>query len=458
MPHPDTDDPITPSNATSSCQPHNVDQHMKMHDRVSMPLLPSLAPRRLPNREKPTDKNILKPFSFCYSTYILYMLIMRPLKFAHQIHLLRYTLCRALTKNDVTRRQNRRVEKYTTNNSKRAANQGMQQKSSNGQTQRELEQRKDKFGVQNTETTCCPQEIKTATKRYNSTSPHIAQSPKYIFESPYPTLSFSCLAYYFDSNTTYPHKLFKIACYCNDALTELHTQEVAAKWHITQALQQHQEIKFSKPETHQSIGWRNQHKSRKRGHRNTASGYSQSRLCLRTSTSPLEDRLNSTGIQHQQNTTSNETKAGKEKIYISTSTYLHKTTSTQAAQLWQPRCSNTNKRDHQPQLNKPASKASSRSPHPGMRKRHTGEWKQNPRWSKGAPKSRPNQLQSSPTNLGKFSHSFLCKILSIHIRNLPFLSNEHTNKKYHNRVSYCEYVQLISQKRRRKAGLATQRS
>ena len=52
--------------------------------------------------------------------------------------------------------------------------------------------------------------------------------------------------------------------YSNDALTELCTQEVAAKWHITQALQQHQEIKLSKPETHQSIGWRNQQKSRKK--------------------------------------------------------------------------------------------------------------------------------------------------------------------------------------------------
>ena len=93
-----------------------------------------------------------------------------------------------------------------------------------------------------------------------------------------------------------------------------------------------------------------------------------------------------------------------------------------------------------------------------MWKRHTGEWKWNPRWSKGAPKSRPDQFQPNRTNSGKFSNSFPCKTLSIHIRNLLFLSNKHTNKKYHNRVSYCEYVQLTNQKRRRKASLATQRS
>ena len=124
--------------------------------------------------------------------------------------------------------------------------------------------------------------------------------------------------------------------YSNDAFTELHTQEVAAKWHIMQALQQHYEIKLSKPETHQSIGWRNQHKSRKRGHQNTASRYFQPRLCLQISTSPLQDRLSSTGTQHQQSTTSNETMAGMEKIYISASTYLHETTNTHAAQLSQP--------------------------------------------------------------------------------------------------------------------------
>ena len=73
------------------------------------------------------------------------------------------------------------------------------------------------------------------------------------------------------------------------------------------------------------------------------------------------------------------------------------------------------------------------------------------------PKSGPDQFQPNQTNSGKFSNSFPCKTLSIHIRNLLFLSNKHTNKKYQNRVSHCEYVQLTSQKRRRKASLATQR-
>ena len=150
--------------------------------------------------------------------------------------------------------------------------------------------------------------------------------------------------------------------------------------------------------------------------------------------------------------------AGMEKIYISASTYLHEMTSTQAAQLSQPQehCSNTNKREHQLQLSKLASKVGACSPNSGMWKRHTGEWKWNPWWSKGMPKSGPDQFQQNQTNSGKFSNSFPCKTLSIHIRNLLFLSNKHTNKKYHNRVSYCEYVQLTSQKRRRKASLATQ--
>ena len=122
----------------------------------------------------------------------------------------------------------------------------------------------------------------------------------------------------------------------------------------------------------------------------------------------------------------------------------------------QEHCSNTNKRDHQPQLSKPTNKAGTRSLDLEMWKRHTGEWKRNPQWSKGVPKSRPDQSQPNRTNSGKFSNSFPIKTLSIHIRNLLFLSNKRTNKKYQNKVSYCEYVQLTSQKRRRKASLATQ--
>ena len=91
-----------------------------------------------------------------------------------------------------------------------------------------------------------------------------------------------------------------------------------------------------------------------------------------------------------------------------------------------------------------------------MWNRHIGEWKLNPQWSKRAPKPRPNQSQPKQTNSGKFSNSFPYKTLSIHIRNLLFLSNKHIDKKYHNRVSHCEYVQLTSQKRKRKASLAKQ--
>ena len=109
---------------------------------------------------------------------------------------------------------------------------------------------------------------------------------------------------------------------------EASVYHVVAKGYIMQILQQHQETKYLEPQTHQSVGWRNQHKSRKKSHRNTASGHSQSRLCLRISTSPPPDRPSSIRTQHHQSTTLNMTMAGKKKIHISASTYLHEKTST----------------------------------------------------------------------------------------------------------------------------------
>ena len=117
---------------------------------------------------------------------------------------------------------------------------------------------------------------------------------------------------------------------------------------------------------------------------------------------------------------------------------------------------NTNKRDHRPKLGKPTSKGGLCNSDPEMWNRYVESRLWNVESSKGASKLGQDKLQSIRTNSGKFSNSFPYKILSIHIRNLPFFSTKHINKKYQNRVSHCENVQLTRQKRRRKANLAKQ--
>ena len=185
------------------------------------------------------------------------------------------------------------------------------------------------------------------------------------------------------------------------------------KGYTIQTLQQYQKTKYLVPQAQQSVVWRN-------------------RPCLRTSTSSPPDRPSSLETQHHQSTTLNKIIEGKEKIHTPANTYLHIMANTQTAQLGQPRDhhSNINSRGHQQQPSKSVRRSDTRSPDSGVWKHHPDTWKRILRWSTRTPKLGPNQLQPSPTILGKFSHSFPYNIPLTHIRNLLFLSNNHSNKKY----------------------------